>query len=142
MKIKIMRNQEGFTLIETMIAMAIISISFLGCAALYLKANANNYTGNHYSNAAFVAKTQLDSYKNWKPSDINDLRIGTLPPVFTDKAGNEVHEEFSLYTTTVTVENTPTGIGRIITCQVTWDNPRSANAKAVEYKAIVRGNGI
>lgn len=66
---KILKDNRGFTIIETMIALSFFTIAMLGAAALYIGATKSNTLSNLVSSANFLAKTTLEEYKNLPLTD-------------------------------------------------------------------------
>ncbi len=77
-----LKNMKGFTIIEVLIAMGIMSIGLLAVAAMQMSAVRNNKTGNTYTQAASLARAQMELIKN---GDINDptdsLNPGSFPGI-------------------------------------------------------------
>jgi len=61
--IKLMKS-KGFTLIEILIAMIILSIAFLGLAGLMIQTTKNNSFGGHITEAATVAQDKLEELRS------------------------------------------------------------------------------
>ena len=61
--IKSMKSR-GFTLIEVLIAMVILSIAFLGLAGLMIQTTKNNSFGGHITEAATVAQDKLEELRS------------------------------------------------------------------------------
>jgi prepilin-type N-terminal cleavage/methylation domain-containing protein len=78
MRIKIiqttLREQNGFSLIELLIAMSILAIGMLAAASMQYSAVRNNSTGNVSTQATMLAKAQLEMLKN------QDIDSATLAP--------------------------------------------------------------
>lgn len=139
--LKTLKNKKGFTLVETMIAMAIFSIAMLGTAALYIKASQMNASGNIISSANFLAKTTLEEYKNMALSDITPI------PVPTEEIGldeNGVSGTGGIYNRLVTIESIDSNNARRVTVRVTWPTSRHSTraSDAVTLTANVRGGGL
>lgn len=141
MKKKI-KDNRGFTLIETMIALSFFAIAMLGAGALYIKANEYNKNGNITSSANFLAKTTLEEYKNMAARDI----------VATDETVSGLTETGSnggIFTRRVVITNIATG-GRKIEITVTWPGAswasdrkfRGGNNNRVVLISNVRGAGL
>lgn len=140
-------KQKGFTLIEVMIAMAFVSIAFLGCAALYTKASMNIGYGDNLSNAAFIAKTTLDRYKNMSATAINILGDGEIERIITNYTGQigsdpgVTNEKAIAFTQVVTAEKPEGTNGRFINVTVSWVQSNKGRQE-VSYNALVRGGGL
>jgi type IV pilus modification protein PilV len=57
-------NEKGFTLIETLMAIAIISIGLLGLAALQANAISGNSKAQKQSMAILLAENKIEAFKN------------------------------------------------------------------------------
>jgi prepilin-type N-terminal cleavage/methylation domain-containing protein len=73
------KDCRGFSLIEVMIAMAILSIGLLAVAAMQTAAVHNNRTGNTYTQATALVRDQMELIKS---GDIDD---NLLTPVGLDE---------------------------------------------------------
>jgi len=65
---------KGFTLIEILISLIILSISLLALAGLMVTTTKNNSFGSHITEAATLAQDKLEEFRamNWK-----DIQQGT-----------------------------------------------------------------
>ena len=71
---------QGFSLIELLIALVILSISFLGIAGLMVQATNNNSFGYYMTEAATFAQDQLENFKTSPWANVvtgNDVRVGS-----------------------------------------------------------------
>jgi prepilin-type N-terminal cleavage/methylation domain-containing protein len=131
---KLIRTEDGLTLIETLIALAIFSIGILGVAQLQLWNIKNNTTGNITTQATMLARTQLEELKNI--GDVTDLTNGA-------DADNPINPDGSaggIFTRSWTISNPHGGnISRQIQVTVSW-NRRGQN-RSVILTTITKGNG-
>ena len=67
-------NQYGFSLIEMMIAMAILALAMLAAATMQLGSIRNNASGNMVTQASMLGKAQMEVLKN--TPDIEDIANG------------------------------------------------------------------
>ena len=67
-------NQNGFSLIEILIAMAILALAMLAAATMQLGSIRNNASGNTVTQANMLAKAQMEVLKN--TPDIADITDG------------------------------------------------------------------
>lgn len=133
---KKLKDNKGFTLIETMVAMAFFSIALLGAGALYIRANQNNYAGNLLSSANFLAKTSLEEIKNKSLTKIN---AGTFEEVGLDENGNNG----GIFTREIVITEIASGNGRQVAITVSWpDNKRIKGLNSVQLVSNVRGGGL
>ena len=61
---EMMRNQEGFSLIEVMIALIILSVGLLGIAGLQLTSVQGNAFSSHVTQASILAQNKLENLRN------------------------------------------------------------------------------
>jgi prepilin-type N-terminal cleavage/methylation domain-containing protein len=92
MEIKIIRTtfcaQKGFSLIELLIAMSVLAIGMLAAASMQYSAVRNNTSGNVSTQAAMLAKAQLEMLKN---QDIDSAALAPgdySDPTAIDANGN------------------------------------------------------
>ena len=60
---KLLNKQKGFTLIEILIALVILSISLLGLASLMAMTTKNNSFGSHVTEAVTIAQDKLEEFR-------------------------------------------------------------------------------
>jgi prepilin-type N-terminal cleavage/methylation domain-containing protein len=58
------KGSSGFSFIELLIAMAILSMGMLAAVSMHFGSARNNTKGNIYTQANMLAKTQLETLKN------------------------------------------------------------------------------
>ena len=71
---------QGFSLIELLIALVILSISFLGLASLMIQTTKNNSFGYCMTEAATFAQDQLENFRTSPWANVvtgNDVRLGS-----------------------------------------------------------------
>ena len=127
-------NEQGFTLIEVLIAMGIFAIGILAVAQLQLWNVKNNTTGNITTMATMLAREQMEALKN--VSDVTTLSSGSDPNNPIDADGNPG----GIFTRNWTVSNPLGGnTSRHLVVTVNW-NRRGQN-RSVVLTSITRGNG-
>jgi type IV pilus assembly protein PilV len=136
-KSKLIGNQDGLTLIETLIALAIFSIGILGVAQLQLWNIKNNTTGNITTQATMLARAKIEELKN-----VDD--VTTLPGGTTSDPDNPLNPDGTtggIFNREWTVNGA--GVGglpaREIQVTVSW-NRRGQN-RSVVLSTITKGNG-
>ena len=67
-------NQQGFSIIEILIAMAILALAMLAAATMQLGSIRNNASGNIVTQASMLAKAQIEVLKN--TPEIDDIIDG------------------------------------------------------------------
>lgn len=76
LKIKTDKGQQGFTLIETSIAMIVMMVSALACSSLFIFSMQNNVGGSERALAMAVAQQQLEEIRSVTFEDPT-LAVGT-----------------------------------------------------------------
>lgn len=71
------RKNEGFSLIEVLIGIAIVAIALLGLAQLFTYSVMTNSRAERMSNATFLAQQQIDFHRNLTSDELNVLTAGT-----------------------------------------------------------------
>ena len=116
-------HDHGFTIIEVLIAMAILSIGILGVAKLQLTSVNDNTRTRKYTEASTWGVSQIESIMT-TAYDAPALAAGT-PGTITQ----------GIYTVTWTItDSDPVPNVKKINMRVTWDNNKSFTADY--YKAI------
>lgn len=69
-KMMVINNQTGFTLLEVLIATVILAIGLLGVAALQLTAISGNAFGHKLNEATERIETKIEQYRNTPFDDI------------------------------------------------------------------------
>ncbi|BBO80103.1 hypothetical protein DSCO28_06690 [Desulfosarcina ovata subsp. sediminis] len=149
-------STNGFTLIEVLLAMCVLSIGLLAVAAMQISAVRNNKTGNTYTQATALAQAQMELIKN---SDIDDdsgfLNPSSLPTTTSDPNNplDENGNSGGIYTRTWTVEayqvdsdgngtpDTDSDYARTVTVTVSFPFVGSGT-KQVSLTAITAGGGL
>ncbi len=65
-------ESRGFSLIEVLVALVILSFSLLALAGLMVTSTKNNSFGNHMTEAATFAKDKLEELRTVKWDDLRD----------------------------------------------------------------------
>lgn len=74
-----MKKQQGFILLEILIAVIIISIGLVSITAVFIPTTANHTAGADYTVATNLAQKQIELLKCLKPADWNNaLLLGNL----------------------------------------------------------------
>jgi type IV pilus assembly protein PilV len=120
-------NNKGFTLIEVLVAMVILSVGLLGTAALTTGIINSNKVSNRISTATTCAQDNME--------DIRRLGFSGMPAsdTTTTESYNSI-TNYSLYkrVTFTDVDNPAAGM-KTVTVSVYWD----ADAHWVELKTIL-----
>ena len=130
----VLGGAKGFTLIETLIAMAIFAIGILAVGSMQIWSVRNNTTGNITTQATQLARAQMEELKS--VSDVTTLTSGSDPNNPIDEDGNAG----GIYNSTWGVAAGPGTNSREITVTVSWS--RLGQNRSVVLTSITRGNGI
>jgi type IV pilus modification protein PilV len=105
------KESKGFSLIEVLIALVILSISLLALAGLMVQSTRNSSWGSHLTEAATLAQDRLERFRAVRPQ--TDIPEGANFDEVTPPSGIK-------YTRTWTVATNATATARTITITVTW----------------------
>ena len=108
---KLSKKSKGFSLIELLVALVILSISLLALAGLMVQSTKNSSWGSHLTEAATLAQDILERFRGVRPQ--TDIPEGTNNDQVTAASGVK-------YTRTWTVTTNPTSTLRNIIITVTW----------------------
>jgi prepilin-type N-terminal cleavage/methylation domain-containing protein len=130
-----MDREKGFSLIELLIAMAILAFGLLAAASMQYSAIRNNTRGNVSTQANMLAKGQIEFLKNL---DINspDLVAGTYSEATLI---DENEQPGGIYNRSWTIANLGS-MARHITVTVQWT--RLGRTRSVVISSNTRGNGV
>jgi type IV pilus assembly protein PilV len=128
------RDNNGYLLLEILMAVAIFSLGFLAVGTLIISTTRNNTTGNVITQATMLASKKLESLKD--TTNIATLASGVDPSNPIDDQG----KNGGIYTRSWTIEKLPADdTARRIKVRVSWN--RLGQNRAVELTTISRGNG-
>jgi len=112
-------NNEGYTLIETMIAIAIFAIGFLAIASLQIAASKNNRAGSDYTQATTIATDRMERLMALPYSD-GDLDPAANPhPAPPDDQQGKYNIQWNVTETDLNADGT--NDAKIVNMTVTWD---------------------
>jgi len=124
-------NQNGFSLIELLIALAILALAMLAAASMQFNSIRNNRSGNILTEANMLAKAKMEELKN--TSDLTTLTNGA------DTGINAAGQSGGIYDRSWTIENLGT-TARRITVTVQWNKGSKTNR--ISISSNTRGNGV
>ena len=124
-------NQNGFSLIEILIAMAILALAMLAAASMQLGSIRNNASGNTVTQANMLAKTRMEMLKN--TPDIADLVDGDEINIDADG------QPGGIYNRSWRVVNQG-ATARRITVTVEWT--QRGKSRTIVISSNTRGNGV
>jgi type IV pilus assembly protein PilV len=129
------KNARGFSFIELLIAMAILSMGMLAAVSMHFGSTRNNTKGNIYTQANMLAKAQLENLKN---QDISALVEG---PTVQDP-NNPINADGlpgGIYNRSWTIANLGAGARRL-TVTVQWN--RKGAPGSVVISSNTKGGGV
>ena len=129
------KNSNGFSFIELLIAMSILSLGMLAAVSMHFGSARNNTKGNIYTQANMLAKAQLENLKN---QDVDLLAAGG-PYQDPNNPVNADGQPGGIYTRSWTIDNLGTGARRV-TVTVQWN--RKGQPGSVVISSNTKGSGV
>ncbi len=130
-----LHKENGFSLIELLIAMSVMALGMLAAASMQYSAVRNNTTGNTSTQATMLAKAQLEMLKN---QDIGStaLAVGDyVDPTRVDANGNPG----GIYNRTWRIDPLGTTARRI---RVTVEWTKFGRSRSVIVRSNTMGSGV
>ena len=128
-------NSKGFSLIELMIAMAILAFGMLAAASMQYSAISNNTKGNIYTQANMLAKIKLEYLKNLDIGS-DELMAGN----YNDPALIDDNEQpGGIYSRDWLIVDLGSQ-ARTVTVTVQWT--RLGETRSVQLVSNTRGSGV
>jgi prepilin-type N-terminal cleavage/methylation domain-containing protein len=126
-------GENGFSMVEVVVAMAILAIGMLAAFTMQFNSVRNNTTGNIITQANMLAKAQLEFLKG---QDLSSLAAGS----YSDGALlDETGQPGGIYDRSWTITDLGTSARRI-TVTVQWQ--RRGKSGNVFFSSNTRGNGV
>jgi type IV pilus assembly protein PilV len=137
-------GEAGFTLIEVMIAMTILSVGLMSIAVAQLSAIRVSSRSKHLQDAMFLAREEMDTLAAIQPDP--DPLVGSFfgtPKTITDpdlQLGSDA-EDTTRYTrqTQITPGQPSPGLARVVVT-VTWNNANSSGTTQIQLGSVMRIN--
>jgi prepilin-type N-terminal cleavage/methylation domain-containing protein len=107
------KKSKGFSLIEVLVALVILSISLLALAGLMIQSTKNSSWGSHITEAVTLAQDRLEALRAVRPQ--TDIPEGVNNDQVTGASG-------ITYTRTWTVTTNATSTLRTITITIAWSD--------------------
>ena len=124
-------NQKGFSLIELLIAMAILAMAMLAAASMQFNSIRNNTNGNIVTQANMLGKGKMEELKNTR--DLTTISNGA------ENGINAGGQPGGIYDLSWTVDNLGSSARRI-TVTVQWN--RGSQTRRISISTNTRGNGV
>lgn len=124
-------NQKGFSLIELLIAMAILALAMLAAATMQFSSVRNNTRGNIVTQATMLAKGKMEELKSTR--DLTTIGNGA------ENGVNAAGQSGGIYNLSWTVDNFG-ATARRITVTVQWT--RGSQTRRISLTSNTRGNGV
>jgi len=119
--LKLFLKSDGFSLIEILIAIVILSISLLALAGLMATTSRNTSFGGHITEAATYAQDQLEQLRVTSYGSIDNNWVDT------SGAGTRTGPSGITYTRTLTVVSNANDTLKTITITISWTD-QAANS--------------
>ncbi|MBC2696509.1 MAG: prepilin-type N-terminal cleavage/methylation domain-containing protein [Desulfobacteraceae bacterium] len=113
-------NNNGFTLIEVLVAMVILSVGLLGTAALITGIINSNKLSNRITTATTLAQDKMEEIKSVSYSNaVSEIRA------FLPSPDNKYEREVTV------VDDSPAGNMKTVTVAVFWESSKSVSLQTI-----------
>lgn len=125
-----LRDERGFSLLEVLIALSILAVGLLAMAAVQIQALKFGRVGRHTSDAALVARNEMEELQrvDWDDPMVAPTGGWTAPTTENQEVegpgGTEVEQSYQLRRRVVEVV---AGDVKSIDVQVNWNEPNRPN---------------
>jgi prepilin-type N-terminal cleavage/methylation domain-containing protein len=123
------REESGFTLVEILVAVAILMVGLVAVMQWFPLGTAGVESGRRQSTGVFLAEQKIEQIKAWSQGTVGTQGFPTVVAggtCFTDPNGPCRNDLFNTipgyteYSRTVTIANGPTATTRMVRVQVTF----------------------
>ena len=124
------RDERGFSLLEVMIALSILAVGMLAMAAMQIQALKFGRSGRHTSDAALVARNEMERLQrlDWADPLVGPTGGWTVPATWDQDvvttASTEIEQSYQFRRRVVEIV---AGAVRSIDVQVQWNEPNRPN---------------
>jgi type IV pilus assembly protein PilV len=138
-------RQKGFTLLEVLVAMLILSIGLLGLAGLMASSLRNNHSAYYRSQATWLAYDVIDRMRTNRPNALAYVVDMGAASADGAMAGTDITDWKAMIANTLpagdgSVAVAVAGEARTVTVTIQWDDERGTQA-AVGSDAFVSDTG-
>lgn len=137
-------NQQGFTLIEALVATLIVAVAFTGVSIILYKSTLNTATGNVMTIANLLAQEKMEEIKNMP--DLSDITAmnGTSENNIQNIDSGTDGDASGIFTRQVSVSDGPNEYSKLVTVTVSWNRPYGRNGQQhpVVISSLTMGRGI
>ena len=114
------RSRGGFTLLEVLLALSILSFGLLGLAAMQLYAMQGRSSGRHSTFAATLAQTQMDELQRRNWTTVADTGGAWLTQTRNNIVQDGTNQIEQSYTLNWRITDDVVGVTRLLDVRVTW----------------------
>jgi type IV pilus assembly protein PilV len=135
-------RQKGFTLLEVLVAIVVLSIGLLGLAGLMASSLRNNHSAYYRSQATWLAYDVIDRMRTNRPNAV-DYVVGLGgASAAGGLAGADITDWKSMISSTLpagdgSVAVVAAGEARTVTVDIQWDDARGTGGDAAQTFRVV-----